>query len=210
MFNSQAGQDVFTNLATQNKSNGWFIEIGSNHYNYHNNTYFFETNLNWKGIMIEYDNSFLNDYKKYRKNSIHIINDATKINYLELLKTSNFPNIIDYLQIDLDVDNRSTLTTLEIFDKEIFDKYKFGVITFEHDIYRGNYFNTREISRKIFDKHGYKLVYPDVEYISDNKYQPFEDWYIHPDLIDSTKLKESIKYSCKYNCNCKSNAVKIK
>jgi hypothetical protein len=36
-----------------------------------------EQNYEWKGIMVEYDSSFLPLYKIHRKNSIHIINDAT-------------------------------------------------------------------------------------------------------------------------------------
>jgi hypothetical protein len=32
--------------------------------------------------MIEYYDIWLNDYKKHKPNSIHIINDATKINYI--------------------------------------------------------------------------------------------------------------------------------
>ena len=90
----------------------------------------------------------------HRTNSIHVINDATKINYKELFIKNDVPKNIDYLQIDLDVDNRSTLTTLEKFNDEVFDNYKFATVTFEHDIYTGNYFNTREESRKNFYKSG--------------------------------------------------------
>ena len=35
------------------------------------------------------------------------------------------PLKIDYLQIDLEVNNRSTLTTLELLDAQVFDNYKF-------------------------------------------------------------------------------------
>ena len=78
--------------------------------------------------------------------STHIINDATTINYKNIFEINNTPIEIDYLQIDLEVSNRSTLTTLEILDNDIFDKYKFATITFEHDIYTGNYFDTRQKS----------------------------------------------------------------
>ena len=208
MYYSQAGQDLFVNSTLDTKCNGYFIEIGSNDYKDHNNTFYFENHLNWKGLMIEYDGNFLDNYKKYRSNSIHIINDATKIDYLKLLTEHNFPVNIDYLQIDLDVDNRSTLTTLELFDKEIFNTYKFRTITFETDIYRGNYYDTRNISREIFKKHGYKLVYPDVNITyQGNLLGPFEDWWVHPDLVDSTKLIENFEYKCSLGC-CISSAFK--
>jgi hypothetical protein len=209
MFYSQAGQDLFVNETLNSKKNGYFLEIGSNDYKMHNNTYFLEKILNWKGIMVEYDGNFLNNYKKYRSNSIHIIQDATKVNYLKLLIDNKVPKDIDYLQIDLDVDNRSTLTTLEIFDKEIFDKYKFATITFETDIYRGNFYDTRESSRAIFEKHGYKLVYPDVNITYQGKLLgPFEDWWVHPDLVNTDKLIEKIDYKCPNGC-CISHSVKI-
>lgn len=100
------------------------------------------------------------------------------------------------MQINLEVDDRSTLTTLEIFDKEIFDKYKFATITFETDIYTGNHYNTKEISRTTFEKHGYKLVYPDVEISYRGTYIGcFEDWWVHPDLIDTDKFKKIIDYT---------------
>lgn len=97
--------------------------------------------------MIDCNPIWLPDYKVERPNSIHVIDDATQINYYDLLKKNNVPNNIDYLQIDLETGNRSTLTTLEILDNTIFDEYKFATITFEHDIYAGDYFNTRVSSR---------------------------------------------------------------
>ena len=47
------------------------------------------------------DSKFLKSYKNHRPNSIHIINDATKINYKELFETNNVLKNIDYLQLDL-------------------------------------------------------------------------------------------------------------
>ena len=140
--------------------------------------------------MIEYDSSFLDLYKEHRPNSIHIINDATKIDYNNILKINNMPINIDYLQIDLEVNNRSTLTTLEILDNDIFDKYKFATITFEHDIYTGNYFDTREKSRQIFNKRGYICVFQDV--CDHNTSIVFEDWYVHPDLVNMEYINKLI------------------
>jgi hypothetical protein len=193
--NSQASQDIFVRMLTNYKKEGYFLEIGSNDPIFHNNTYILENEYNYKGIMVEYDKSFENSYKINRPNSIYVIDDAQKVNYRKLLDDNNFPKEIDYLQIDLDVNNRSTLNTLELLYRTVFDKYKFATITFEHDIYTGNYFNTQNISRQIFKERGYILVFPDVSVFWEGKYCKFEDWYVHKDLIDPdviNKIKSDV------------------
>ena len=102
-FNGQAEQDKFILNVLNNKKNGYFIEIGSNHPININNTFILEKYYDWKGIMIEYSNKWINEYKNVRQNSKHIINDATKINYNNLFKENNVPNNLDYLQIDLEI-----------------------------------------------------------------------------------------------------------
>ena len=181
---SQALQDLFVISILQNKNNGYFVEIGSNHPITCNNTYMMEKEYGWKGLMIEYDSSFEQLYKDLRPNSIYRISDARLVDYRGILDTNAFPCNIDYLQIDLDVNNKSTLDTLVLLDNTCFDKYKFATITFEHDIYTGNYFNTRALSREIFRKRGYELVFPDVAVFFEGRHCPFEDWYVHPDLVD--------------------------
>jgi hypothetical protein len=110
--------------------------------------------------------------------------DARNVNYRNILDKNAYPENMDYLQIDLDVDNRSTLDTLILLEKTVFDKYKFATVTFEHDIYSGDYFNTQIISREIFKKRGYILVFPNVSVFWQGEYKPFEDWYVHPDLVN--------------------------
>jgi len=194
MFNGQAEQDKFVLSMLNNKKNGFFLELGSNHPITCNNTFILEKEYNWNGIMIEYDNCWLNEYKIHRPNSIHVIDDAQQINYSLLLKTNNVPQNIDYLQIDLNVDNSSTLNTLLKIDEQLFSEYKFATITFEHDIYSSDNENdiwgiTRKKSREIFENRGYVLIFPDVQLPSNTSYRgkqcgAFEDWYVHPDLVD--------------------------
>jgi hypothetical protein len=180
---SQSYQDQFVLKMTNYKYNGRFLEIGSNHPFNCNNTYLLRHLYDWKGIMVEYDKSFESLYKNDSKKPLYIIDDARNINYKKILDTYRFPECIDYLQIDLDVDNRSTLDTLELLDNTVFDKYTFATVTFEHDIYRGNYFDTREKSRKIFKNRGYILIFPDVSTFYEGRDCQFEDWYIHPSLV---------------------------
>jgi hypothetical protein len=161
-----------------------FVEIGSNHPITHNNTYLLESVYNWKGLMVEYDGEFERLYKHIRPNSIYVIQDARTVPYRDILDTNHFPANIDYLQIDLDVDNKSTLDTLMVLESTVFDAYKFATVTFEHDIYRGDFYNTRALSREIFARRGYELVFPDVAVFWQGKNEPFEDWYVHPELVD--------------------------
>ena len=180
-FYGQAQQDKFVLNILNNKENGFFLEIGSSHPININNTYVLEKEYNWKGIMVEYLNEWVEDYKIYRPNSLYIINDATKIDYKALFEENNVPLNIDYLQIDLEANDGSTIKTLEKLDNEVMDTYKFATITFEHDIYHTNFENTREKSREIFKNRGYICVFEDI---NNEGIYPYEDWYVHPNLVD--------------------------
>ena len=188
MYNGQAQQDKFVIHALQGKRDGYFLEIGSNDPIHINNTYLLESNYNWKGIMVEYEPRFLPLYKEHRPNSIHIINDASQIVYKDVLETMNAPHAMDYLQIDLEEENGSTLRTLQNLDRNIFDTYTFATVTFEHDIYHSNKHNTREISREIFARRGYTPVFQDIN--NDGIQYPYEDWYVHPTLVNTQYIKE--------------------
>lgn len=201
---SQASQDLFALYVSKRKQNGWFVEIGANDPVVTNNTYLLESVYNWKGLMVEYDRSFLEKYKALRPNSYYEMKDARAVDYRGCLDTYNFPGVIDYLQIDLDVDNRSTLDVLEQFDKSVFDKYTFSCVTFEHDAYRGDYFDTRAQSRAIFEKRGYVLAFPDVSVFWQGGLKPFEDWYIHKDALEAS-LIESFRTESSY---CHTDVIK--
>ena len=189
MYKGQVLQDKFVLNILKEKKNGFFLEIGSNHPININNTYLLEKIYDWKGIMVEYDSNFLPLYKEHRQNSIHIINNATTVDYKNVFETNNVPFFLDYLQIDLEANNGSTINTLQKLDKEIFDRYKFATVTFEHDIYHTNFDNTRLKSRDIFKKRGYLCVFEDIS----NDGNPYEDWYVHPDLVDMNYVNNLIE-----------------
>ncbi len=202
MYLGQANQDKFVLTILKEKRNGYFLEIGSNHPVTINNTHVLETKFGWKGIMVEYEESYLPLYKIHRPNSVHIINDATKVDYKNLFETLNMPQHVDYLQIDLEANNGSTITTLQKLDNEIFNAYKFATVTFEHDVYHTNFGNTRIASRDIFKKRGYVCVFEDINNkdTAKNEVYPYEDWYVHPDLVDMdyvTRLMEINKTNYK-------------
>ena len=169
---SQAGQDQFVCAVLNGKRNGKFLEIGANHPINISNTYMLEKALGWNGLMVEYDPQFEELYKEHRT-SKYVICDARSLDF------SNLVGDYDYLQIDLEVDNRSTIDVLRNLSAAM-DRHRFAVITFEHDRYRGDFFNTRQESRDIFERFGYVLVFPDVSLNG----MPFEDWWVHPDLVN--------------------------
>ena len=86
---SDVNQDIFVTNILNEKKNGYFLEIGSGRARQGNNTYVLETEYNWKGIMIDSNENFLEHYQEKRpSNSNHIISDATTIDYKEELKAS--------------------------------------------------------------------------------------------------------------------------
>lgn len=179
-YQGQARQDEFAIKLNNYKRNGYYIEIGSNHPKIHNNTYVMDTELNWFGLMVECEKNWLPEYQRDRPKAIHIMDNAINVDYLKYMKEHNFPKNIDYLQIDLNVDNRSSLTTLEKLDQTVMDEYTFTTVTFEHDIYTGNYFDTQKISREIFKRRNYVRLFSDVSVFFEGRMCQFEDWYVHP------------------------------
>ena len=57
---------------------------------------------------------------------------------------------------------------------------RFAVITFEHDYYCSEDKEVRENSRKYLESFGYTMVANDL---SEDRYSPFEDWWVHPELV---------------------------
>lgn len=191
----QSKQDEFVIKVLNYKREGFFLEIGTNDPVLINNTYVLESVYGWKGLMVEYDQSFEESYKLKRK-SHYAIQDARIIDYEALFAAYGFPKNMDYLQIDLEVSQNSTLQTLELLDRTVFKNYTFAVVTFEHDIYCGDLFSTRERSREIFSRNGYVRVFQDVK----NYGNPYEDWYVYPSLVDMNfinkiKSEESLEWS---------------
>jgi len=195
VFQGQAGQDRFVLACLGGKHGGTFLEIGSNDAIHNSNSYVLETEYEWKGLMVDSDERHVASYKLHRKNP-YIIHDPQTLDYKGLLQKCKFPLVMDYLQIHLEVENRSTLHTLEWLEKTVFPQYKFSVITFTHDIYRGNHHDTRALSRIIFEKWGYVRIFEDV---MDNLCA-YEDWYVHPRFISPSWIdKVTTRFSLNWN-----------
>ncbi|NDD82970.1 hypothetical protein EBZ38_01625 [bacterium] len=175
---AQVYQDLFVLAVLNGKENGYYLEIGSNDPFITNNTALLETVFNWNGISIDISQNDITNFIEKRKNKA-VCCDATTVNYEELLKDS--PNIIDYLQVDCDPPE----ATLHALKRIPFDKYKFRVITFEHDDYRSK--DIKEASRDFLREQGYQLLVSDIAFYEGCN---FEDWWIHPELVDKKVITE--------------------
>ena len=178
---SQVMQDMFVLFAHDGKKNGTYFEIGGGDPRYLNNTYLLESKFNWSGLSIEYKNELCEKWKE-RKNNI-ICQDATTINYEKLLDANFDTNDIDYLQLDCE----PSKTTFEVLLSIPFDKYRFGVITYEHDYYNDMTRSYRDKSRKYLTMCGYELVFTNI---APTPWSSFEDWWVNPNLVDMDKIKQ--------------------
>lgn len=192
---SQSYQDMFVLSATNGKKNGLYLEIGSAEPFKNNNTALLETKFGWKGISLDINEKVVEEFREERSNPVFCM-DATQLDYAKFLKNLGYySQDFDYLQVDCDPPSNSFL----ILKKMPFDEYRFATITFEHDFYADS--NIKEESRRFLKSKGYELLVSDIAY---NKVNSYEDWWVHPELVDQitkTKLKDisgRVKYAKDY------------
>ena len=179
---SQVFQDMFVLAALNGKTNGTYLEIGSHEPITHSNTYLLEKKFGWKGISLEIDHRLVISFNGSRKNTCYH-KDATTTNYTQLLDNQNWGYEWDYLQIDCEPSKNTFEALLSI----PLDKYKFAVITYEHDYYCDDTKSYREKSRNYLHSHGYKLIVNDI---AADDVSTFEDWWVHPNLIDEETINK--------------------
>lgn len=177
---SQVYQDMFVLSMLNGKQAGTYLEIGSAGPEYGNNTKLLEI-LNWNGYGIDFDENFIKEYRANRRNPV-LHQNALEVNYDDLLSKIAVNGVVDYLQLDCEPSN----ITYDIMTKIPFDKYRFRVITYEHDHYVDMSGQYRQKSRDFLTARGYVLMVNDV---SPDGVSNFEDWYVHPDLVDRNILR---------------------
>lgn len=170
-------QDIFVAEILKRKTNGFYVEIGSNEPTLGNNTYLLEKNYNWNGLSIDNEPNVTERFNNLRKNKA-VLADATTFDYLKYFQENNFPERIDYLSVDVDGNfrfdgqrerNNSLLSLITL----PLTKYRFSVIHYEHD--SGNYLNipTRDAQRELLTSLGYSLLISNIE----------EDWWVDSSII---------------------------
>ena len=172
---SQAYQDLFVLSMLDGKTNGRYVEIGAYDAKIFSNTFILESIFNWKGFSVEIDKTrcgnFNND--RDRQNRCYLA-DATKFDYIGAMLTENWKDRIDYLSVDCEP-SYNTLKSLLQFP---LDRYRCSVITFEHDFYADGS-DILNKSREYLTDKGYQLVCSNVCNVAN----PFEDWWIDPQVV---------------------------
>ena len=171
-FYSQSGQDQFAyNLSGLN---GFYLEIGAHHPIINSNTFKLEKDCNWKGLSIEYDKSYKDDWDKCidRKNEV-IWDDAFNIDFSLLAQQKNFPNKINYLSCDIE----PASNTFKILKKIIRSEISFDYISFEHDKYNEGNIHEK-LALEFLNKNDYKVAIKDV-YSRNKKQKIYETWFVN-------------------------------
>jgi hypothetical protein len=172
---SQAGQESFVLNALSNKRKGFYLEVGAFDGKKLSNTKILESDFDWFGIGIEINLMRSLKYRIARKNRILNAN-ALSLNYTELFKRFDFPNQVDYLQIDIEPAINSFHTLCLMPWKE----YRFSVITFEHDLYVSDFnLNYKNWSESLLRRFGYIQVVSNLS-LENN---PFEDWWVDREVV---------------------------
>jgi hypothetical protein len=172
VWHSQAGQDRFVLESLNYKRNGFYLEIGAHHSKNISNTYVLEKDYGWRGVSFEIVPEYVDEFNLNRKNRCYLA-DATIFDYESLLDEINAPKQIDYLQVDIEPAKNSLQALMAL----PLEKYRFSVITFEHDLYHDS--KNLEIKNKqkeiLFDM-GYTLEKENV--VCNHEDYPFEDWWL--------------------------------
>lgn len=178
---SQAGQDEFVSLMLPEP--GTFLEVGSSHPDHLSNSHGLEL-LGWRGVCVDKGEW---DYSS-RKATV-VVGDATKVDYLPLLKTLGW-SVVDYLSVD--TDDASLESLLRVLESG----FRFKIITIEHDSYqRGP--SLRDFERVVLLSHGYKLVCRDVCH-PEIQNRPFEDWWLNPAFFTPDQIEKARHDNCCY------------
>lgn len=180
---SQAFQDLFVLMINEYKRDGKYLEIGAYKPFEHSNTYLLEKDYGWKGVSLEIDRN-LATWFNGKRNNICLALDATKADYLSILDNKNWGTDWDYLQLDCEP-AKNTFEALLLIP---FEKYRFKVITYEHDWYCDDK-SYRDKSRRYLESMGYELI---VSNISVDENSPFEDWWVHKELV-SEEIKDKFR-----------------
>jgi len=176
---SDCNQDLFVINKLNKLRNGTWVELGCSLPIKGSNTYVLEKEYDWSGISIDIDSAAINQWKGVRDTNTLILADARSLNYEELFIKYNLPESIDYLSIDLE----PPPITFHVLQMLPFHKYKFKIITFEHDDYReqSKNLNIKLKSREFFKINGYVRIPENIVESYFNKLSLSEDWYIKND-----------------------------
>lgn len=169
---SQSGQDKFVDAILDGKRNGTFLDIGANHPVELSNTYALESELGWRGWLIERDQYCLNLLRAHRTSKV-IDADATTYDWKALGESNP---VIDYLS--LDVDENTTKALENLMPNGISPVFR--VLTVETDAYRFGP-EVRDKIDRILTLSGYDIICKNVR-SSDGMI--YETWAVNPASVN--------------------------
>jgi len=180
---AQAGQDIFVLSMLQGKRYGTYVEIGCGTPDLINNTNMLENQFGWKGISVDIVPEYIDNWNKIRYNKA-VVADATTADFAQLLLDAGITTTdIDYASVDCE----PPATTLRALKNLPWATHRFAVITFEHDTYAHGDAIKLE-SREFLTSQGYVLVASNIS--ESGTIHDFEDWWVHPDLVDAEIIKQ--------------------
>jgi hypothetical protein len=206
MYNSQTKQDLFVHKLLK-YTGGYFVDIGAGTgglrgypEGFYSNSYFFEKFLRYEGIAIDFDEEWIKEVESYRTCQL-VCEDLMEVNINDVLNRQGCPLEIDYLSIDVDD------AQLKVFTEFDWNKYRFKVLTLEHNLFQAlpgcTQNHSEDHKRKILSEHklyrdtlrghNYHLLWGDV--ILDG-YGPVEDWWVSEDLYEKYKSYERHSVNC--------------
>jgi hypothetical protein len=189
-------QDLFVQTLLGNK--GYYVDIGAGDgagLPCASNTYWLEE-LGWTGILLEFDPQYSEQARKLRPNSHFVLANALTIDYKQLFRQCNTPQVIDYLSIDIEP---SSVAALARFP---FDEYDFKIMTIEHDFYNmpQGIVQKRELTM-FMREHNYIRVVEDVG-LSYMTTHFLEDWFINPKYLHEFRVpRADLLYYYRQNPN---------
>jgi hypothetical protein len=186
---SQSDQDIWVLSMLNGLHNGTYLDIGAGWPEHISNTALLELQFGWRGVSLDCQDIYPDMWAAAGRKSF-VKGDGRIVDFDQLL--SDMPPVIDYLSIDCDPGR----LTFEILQRVPWDRYKFRLITFEHECYAEGP-EIKHASRDFLWSQGYQLV---VNNISENGIAiDYEDWWAHPDLVDTDQLRlhESVDESVK-------------
>jgi hypothetical protein len=181
---SQAGQDKFVMSLIKNPvSQPYFLDIGCHLPRHLNNTLLLEEN-GWFGVSLDILD-FSVEWASRKTPFVQV--DALSFDYKVLFHLYKLPNVIDYLNVDIEGEG----LRFEALKRAFASDCEFKIITIEHDRYRGYTESEAKPQRDFLIDRGYECICEDV-CASGN---PFEDWWINP------KFFRDVDYQHLYSVN---------
>ena len=179
-------EDKFVLYVTEKKTHGFFVDLGSKHPIHENPTFLLEKDYQWKGIYAPATELSLSS-PLLQERRCNVSPLPTPTDYKSWFQGNEIPPHVDFLNINLNVDDGTAKHTIEVFDRDIFTEHQFTVVVFRHDIYRTNEKQTRDIARNIMKKHGYLLAIENMASI--NNMDVYQDWYVLGSRVDRDQIE---------------------